>query len=130
MDFELTGRIVFSKDISGAKADIEKYLQEDVAELLTKGVPKSVEGGGAKIVSWGIEANNLELEIHSDRYVRAHDALLRLRKDISANIGRKHHVGARSIWIDNYVISFDVDNEPLDEVKIPFSKLLRITTIS
>ncbi|WP_456472521.1 serine--tRNA ligase [Methanocaldococcus sp.] len=130
MRFLLEGKIIFSKDLDdNAKKEVERFLNEDVKEIFKKGVPKEKEG--AKIKSYEIKDNVLKLKIISDRYLRAHNAILRLRNPLTQLLGRKYRIGVRRIEVDNYIIEFDtvkkIDiNIPECEVKSSNNKLTLI----
>ncbi|MGM0510456.1 MAG: serine--tRNA ligase [Thermoplasmatota archaeon] len=120
MDFELEAVLYFSGDVKEAGSDIEELIEEANEDLLKRGVPSGVEGG-AEVVSFSlVEEDKLEVKIVSDRYVRAHDALLRLRKKLSQEMGKKHHVGVRDIEIEDYQVRFEVEKEPKEAVEVPY----------
>ena len=117
MNFELKGRIVFSKSIETARDSIKKFIDES-APLLTKGAP---EGRGAKVIAWNISGRELQLTITSERWVRAHEGMLRLRKALSQFLGREHKIGAREMFIDDYKITFPLEIEVITPFTIPFA---------
>jgi seryl-tRNA synthetase len=104
MRFELEARITFSEGIRRAAEDIERILTESRG-VLTKGAPKGRESEAARLLGWEIAGNELALKLTSGRYVRAHDALLRLAKLLAAELGRKHKIGVRGISATKYTIS-------------------------
>ncbi|MEM2212243.1 MAG: aminoacyl--tRNA ligase-related protein [Candidatus Nezhaarchaeales archaeon] len=110
MRFRLKASIEFSTPIESAKNEINEALNL-ASPLLTKGTPKGKEGEGAKLVNWLLAENKLKLELESGRYVRAHDALLRLKKYLAERLGSRLKVGVRGLIIDEYEISI-----PRDEV--------------
>ncbi len=121
MRFELVCSMTFSGPISQHLEDISKILAEADEDLLKRGVPKGVEGGASVVdVSYG--EDEIELKIVSDRYVRAHDAVLRLKKKLSQEMGRKHHVGIRVVEIVSYEVTFNIASEPEEPIKIPFAE--------
>ncbi|MHB8606657.1 MAG: serine--tRNA ligase [Thermoplasmatota archaeon] len=125
MRFELKGRLVFSGDASHAKDDISAFLKEaNTTILLPKG---GDEGEGAEVVDWRIEGATLHVRIDSGGRVRAHDALLRLRKGLAERIGKKHRLGMRELAIDAYEVTFDVDRAPKVPFTIPFAKGVRFS---
>jgi seryl-tRNA synthetase len=101
---------------------IEDFVRYCNTELLKKGAPP---GCGAAISWWEVAAENFALEIHSDRYVRAHDALLRAKKEFGAVVG-KYRIGIRGLEIQDYRITLDWKaEEGLKLVKLPFVKELK-----
>ena len=106
-----------SNDVSDAKKDLNDFFSDANDNLMKKGAP---EGCGAKILSWDVKENKIHIEISSDRYVRAHDAILRLRKPLSELLGRKYRIGIRGIEIEKFTIT--VESEEPIELKIPFVK--------
>ena len=99
MRFELKAKLTFSGELKQAVADIEPLI-EKAKPLLHKGVPKDKEA--ARLVKWRAVGKDLEVELESGRYVRAHDALLRLAKFLSAELGKKHRLGLRGITASEY----------------------------
>ncbi|MBS3816436.1 MAG: serine--tRNA ligase [Candidatus Thermoplasmatota archaeon] len=118
MKFDLEATLIFSDSVEEAVKDIEEAIRESNETLLKKGVPESVEDGGADVRGFSVEKDTLTLNIDSDRYVRAHDALLRLKKRLNKELGPEHHVGVRELSIDGYAIELDLDRAPKDPEKI------------
>lgn len=125
MKFELTGRIILNKspDPSSVQGDVETFIQEANETFLTKGAPANQ---GAKVTDYLLKDDYLQVTISSGQYVRAHDALLRLKKNLGIKLGKKHKLGARAIVADKYVIEFPLQKKPLEEFKIPFVKEIRL----
>ncbi|MFW6040756.1 MAG: aminoacyl--tRNA ligase-related protein [Thermoplasmatota archaeon] len=119
MEFELNAVITFSAKINKAKNTIEVVIKKANEDLLKRGVPSDVDGG-AEVVDYDIEGDKLNIALRSDRYVRAHDALLRLRKKLSREVGIEHHIGVRDIQIKRYKIDFEIEKPPKKEFEIPF----------
>ncbi len=91
-------------------------LIESSKELLQKGAPK---GEGAKIENYSLKGDRLDLLITSGRYVRPHDAALRLRKYLATEIGKRYKVGIREIIGKKYTINFKLEKKPLKKFTIP-----------
>ncbi|MCK5253757.1 MAG: serine--tRNA ligase [Thermoplasmata archaeon] len=123
MRFELRGAIVFSGDLGPAAEALDGYLGEIQSGPLQKGVPEGEEG--PRVEAHSVAGNELDLTIVSGRYVRAHEALLRLRKELSARMGKEHRLGARAVRIDSYVIQFHVSEEPTAPVHVPFASSMQ-----
>ncbi len=113
--------MTFSGSIKDKEDDISKMLSHANQDLLKRGVPTGVEGG-ASAVDVEYNQNKLKLKIVSDRYVRAHDAVLRLKKKLSQEMGKKHHIGVRGVEIISYEVEFQVDKMPEDTINIPYSE--------
>jgi seryl-tRNA synthetase len=109
--FELSAKCAFSGEILGAKQAIGDTIAK-AGPLLVKGAPRGKEEGAARVEGWSVEGNEIRLKISSGRYVRAHDALLRLMKKISAVLGEKHKVGLREIKAIEYRIFFPSQGLP------------------
>lgn len=90
-----------SRSLEGVEHQIEEYLEE-AEPLLRRGAPSGAEG--ARIEDWAVEGSTLKLHIVSDRYVRAHDALFRLRRMLAEKLGKNHRIGVRRIKILDYVV--------------------------
>ncbi len=119
MYFELKAILSFSGDLREGKETLQQNIEDANKDLLKRGVPKNVSGG-ALIEDYTIEGSDLCIKITSDRYVRAHDALIRLKKSLSEAMGRKHRVGVRDIKIIDYMIRFEIDRPPVEKLKLPF----------
>ena len=102
MKFILQGEITFSKDIGEAQEDIKKFIEEANSELLLKGVPEGKEEEGAQITDWEIDGSILKVTIESGHRVRAHDAILRMKKPLTQLLGQKYHMGIRKIFVPKY----------------------------
>ncbi|MBS7642309.1 hypothetical protein KEJ40_04005 [Candidatus Bathyarchaeota archaeon] len=99
--FKLEASIKASRSLEDIATKLSEYLDE-VKPLLRRGAPAKAEG--ARIEWWSIDGQYLKLRIVSDRYVRAHDALLRIRRYLSEKLGREHKIGIRGLIIDKYLI--------------------------
>ncbi|MDP3035794.1 MAG: serine--tRNA ligase, partial [Methanobacteriaceae archaeon] len=93
MKFILQGEITFSKDIKEAQEDIKKFIEDANSELLLKGVPEGKKEEGAQITDWEIDGSILKVTIESGHRVRAHDAILRMKKPLTQLLGQKYHMG-------------------------------------
>jgi len=120
MRFELETTLTFSDEIVDAEDDVEIIISKANQDLLKRGVPKEVEDGGAKVEDFSIDQDKLNLKIFSDRYVRAHDAVLRLKKTLNQELGREYHVGVRKVNIDHYTIEFELDKEAKENISLPY----------
>jgi seryl-tRNA synthetase len=98
--FFLRARLRFSGGLEELRGEIGRLL-EGSAELLRRGAPPGREG--AKVEGWEVRGEELELRIVSDRYVRAHSALLRLAKELRDLLGR-HRLGLRGMEGEEYRI--------------------------
>lgn len=114
MKFHLEANLKLSKDATEAKDAIDDFFDE-VSEILEKGAP---QGHGAKIVEYKLIDDNLQLTIESDQHVRAHDALLRIKKSLTKVLGHQFHIGIRNIDIVKFVIEI-ASKRPITH-KIPY----------
>ena len=117
--FHLIGHFKLSGDAAKVKEDVANLIFKANEDILRKGAPS---GKGAKVINWDLDKNVITVEIKSDRYVRAHDALIRLRKVLAALLG-KYHIGIRGIGIEEFTIQMPSE-EPLKK-NIPFVKDMR-----
>ncbi|NMC10058.1 MAG: serine--tRNA ligase [Methanothrix sp.] len=114
MRFHLEASFRLSADAKDAEAAISDFFA-GAAAILQKGAP---EGRGAKVVQWKLTGNKIDIVIESDRYVRAHDALLRLRRPLAELLGKKYRIGVRGLDISKFDIQ--VESERPIEHKIPY----------
>ncbi len=85
LEFRLKAAFKTSGDPAPAVDAIQEFLEGEAPKVLAKGAP---EGEEAKIKSWNVKDNRIDLEIVSGRYVRSHDAIIRLRKPLPAKLER------------------------------------------
>jgi len=114
--FQFIGTFKTSQSPTLAKPDIPGFVEEAEKGLLRRGVPA---GRGASIKSWNVEENGITFEIESDRYLRPHEAFLRLRKPLAAMLGKKYRIGIRGIEVKSYKITLPTEKD-LKSKKIPF----------
>ena len=101
IEFELKAYIEAGSDLGNA--DIGRYINE--AENLLKGGGSSP--AKTKVIEWeicGESKNKIFLHIASNRYVRAHDALVRIRKHLAQKLGKEHRIGIRGVYGKEYNI--------------------------
>jgi seryl-tRNA synthetase len=114
MRFHLQASFRLSGDAEAARAAISNFFA-GAAPILQKGAP---EGQGARITDWKLEGNRIDLTIDSDRYVRAHDALLRLRRPLAELLGKQYRIGVRGFDVNEFQI--EVESERAISHKIPY----------
>ncbi len=114
MKFHLEASFRLSADASKAKDALSDFF-DGAGQMLQKGAP---EGQGARIKEWKLEGNRIDLVIDSDRYVRAHDALLRLRRPLAELLGKQYRIGVRGFDVARFEI--EVESERSIEHKIPY----------
>jgi seryl-tRNA synthetase len=127
LKFRLKGYVEFSKDITLLESKIDAIVTKEINTLLFKrGVPKGKKG--AKITRWRLKGNKLMLTIEGSRYLRPHDALLRLRTFFTERVGKNLKIGVRAIFIKDYSIQYLPSKKPEDkvEVRVPWIKELRV----
>ncbi|MCI0497814.1 MAG: serine--tRNA ligase [Thermoplasmata archaeon] len=125
MDLHLKGRLVLSREAD--LPDLGDFLAEANGTVLAKGAPA---GLGAVVSDHSVEGSEIGLTIDSHEFVRAHDALLRLKNAFVKRYGREQKVGVRGIAIDEYDVTFDIPREPLHEVTLPFVESLTFNGLS
>jgi seryl-tRNA synthetase len=121
MKFAMSARLLLSGKVSDEAVN---DAIEDSRSLLSKGAP---EGKGAVIDSYFVQGDEITLELSSGRYVRPHDAILRLNKHLSQWLGKNQKVGVRQIVVDNYEIWYELSQTPTGEITLPFTKKIEIT---
>ncbi len=116
MEFELTGKLQLTGKVD--KKTLTPLIEGANKTIMVKGAST---GKGSKVVSFDTKGKSLNVTIKSDRYVRAHDGFLRLRKFLAENLGKEHHIGVRKLAIDEYKIKFDVESTPDSKISIPLA---------
>jgi seryl-tRNA synthetase len=124
MEFKLKAALKCSANLEGSvsQSDLTELVAHCNTGVLKRGAP---EGCGAEIADWNVAEDRIELRIVSDRFVRAHDALLRLKKEFGALLG-KHRIGIRGVQINDYKITLAWEAaEGLTVRKLPFVKQIK-----
>jgi seryl-tRNA synthetase len=120
MLFELEAALEFSNDIEGQKEEIEEALVKADKELFKRGAPKGKENEASQLKEWSVKGKILNVSIVSGRYVRATDALLRLRNQFNL-LGAKMKAGIRKIEIKRLEVKgVELGREPKAPVRIAF----------
>ena len=118
LHFTLKVSLRTSSDVTPANDMIGEYLEEANKTILIKGAS---DGYGAQVVEWSTSGNKIDLLIESGRYVRAHDALMRIRKPLATKLGKEFRIGLRAIEVESFIITMPVE-KPLKQMKIPYVK--------
>ncbi len=98
------------KEIEGTVAEFVEEANEDI---LKRGVPEG--GEGAEITSFEVEEDRVTMEIEGGSHVRAHEAVLRLRRALAERLGREHHVGVRGVIIERYTVEIEFDERVTED---------------
>ncbi len=118
MDFELTAALGFSKEVP--KGEIEKLVLEANGDLLKRGCPKGKESEAAEAKITETGEKEVRITIKSGRYVRAHDALFRLRNFLAETLGKKLKIGIKTIVIERFhVEGVELEQEALTPIRNP-----------
>jgi len=115
MYFELNGFIETTADLT--KEDIKPAIEEALRkaeEALRRGARKEEEA--ARIASWNVSGKALNLTIVGTRFIRAHDALKRV-KNVLADTLKDAKIGVRKLGVKTYVIKVPGDAGKLDALK-------------
>jgi seryl-tRNA synthetase len=121
MKFEMEVQLLCS-DVIKDKEVVDKALG-GVKALLQKGAP---EGKGARVTSHSVEGDTVSLELVSGRYVRPHDAILRINKYLSVELGKSLQIGIRDIKVKRYEVWYELKQKPLEEIRLPFTERIEI----
>ena len=119
MKFHLEASFRLSADAEKAEAAISDFFG-NAGPILQKGAP---DGQGAKITAWKLAGSKIDLVIDSDRFVRAHDALLRLRRPLSELLGKEFRIGVRGLDVSKFDI--EVESERAIKHKIPYVREIK-----
>jgi seryl-tRNA synthetase len=119
MKFHLEASFRLSADASLAQDAVAQFFS-GAGPIMQKGAP---EGHGARIALWKLDGNKIDLTIDSDRFVRAHDAILRLRKPLAEILGKEYHIGVRGLDISKFEI--EVESDRAIEHKIPYVREIK-----
>ena len=114
MKFHLEASLRLSGDAAKSEAALSEFFA-GAGPILQKGAP---EGQGAHLTAWKLYGNKIDLVIDSDRFVRAHDALLRLRRPLSELLGKQFRIGVRGLDVSRFDI--EVESDRAITHKIPY----------
>ncbi|MFX1519191.1 MAG: aminoacyl--tRNA ligase-related protein [Promethearchaeota archaeon] len=107
-------------------ADAEKSLKEFFnnanKDFLKKGAPEGKENEGTTIEEYRIMPKDIFLSLNSGRYVRVHTGIMRLNNELSKFLGKKYHLGVRSINVKRFEIDMELEQKPIEPIKLPFTK--------
>jgi len=121
MRFELAGRLVLSREADDALVkDIEGVFAQANTTFLAQD-----EASHGTVTLNRTDGKDVHLTLVTHGRVRAHDALLRLRKAVATELGQKHRLGVRSAVVDAYQVAFTADQPPKTPFMIPFARALR-----
>ncbi|MHC1593227.1 MAG: serine--tRNA ligase [Methermicoccaceae archaeon] len=118
--FHLSGTFRLSRSVEDATGDLKEFFSKAAEEVLSKGVP---EGRGVQQLSHRAHGEQLSVDVLSDSYLRAHEAVLRLRKPLAKVLG-KHRTGLRGFEVESYTIRLPT-SRPIGAGKIPFVREVR-----
>ena len=122
MRFDLAGRFILSAEPDAAAAeDVRAYFKEANEGFLARGP----QGDGGAVAVAAVEGKEVRVELETTGRVRAHEAMLRLRKGLAERVGKKHRLGVREVVIDDYEVGFTADRPAKTPFTIPFAKALR-----
>ncbi len=124
MRFKLKAWLEFSSPIEAGVAEVARLIEEANASLLVKGSPSPDEA--AKVESWRVEGRRLYLEIVSGKGVRAHDALLRLRKPLAQALGRSLRAGLRKAFVESLEVWVPASSLNLEEARAELGGLAEV----
>jgi seryl-tRNA synthetase len=117
MRFYLKGYLVLSKQLDDvAIKRLSELIGEANRTLLVKGAPKDKESEAARVVKWSVNDERVYVEIESGRYVRAHDALFRLKNYLGSVLGREFRIGIRGLGASAYEVEVPRFKGDLQEV--------------
>ena len=116
MRFHLEASFRLSRDADSAKEAVAEFIGS-ADEILQRGAP---DGRGAEIVEWNLSGDRIKLVIDSDRYVRAHDAILRLKRPLAELLGKGYKIGVRGLEVSRLDIEVEA-KRPIPH-KIPYVK--------
>ena len=114
--FKLIGSFVFTKDITDLKEVIYKFLNENTKKILTKNGEI-----GCYINDFKIEKNILTIKFESNQLIRAHEVLIRLKKELSNFTGKKFKIGIRDVLIKYFDIKME-SKKSLNIKNLPYVK--------
>ncbi|MFQ6086271.1 MAG: serine--tRNA ligase, partial [Candidatus Bathyarchaeia archaeon] len=121
-DLSCTFKLSRSEDVSDV---LKGFIREANRGLLVRGAPKGKESEAAQIKDWKTEGNSLSLRIQSGTYVRAHTAVLRIRKALTAILG-KERIGVKGVRADYYSVTLELEKQVSKDIEPKLSTLTKV----
>ncbi|MBD3259490.1 hypothetical protein GF371_02550 [Candidatus Woesearchaeota archaeon] len=122
---ELDAEFKLSKPLPAeAKQEIGSLLEKANKELFKKGSKEESEASHLR--EFKLNKDVLFLRLKSGGQVRAHDAVLRLRKPLAEVIGKKYKCGIKSTTIKNIKVEVKLEEKPEKEISLPFVEKINI----
>ncbi len=120
--YYLVGGFKLSKDLPlEAIEGLSMSIKDLENTLLRKGLDEGEKGATVEDVS--ITGNTIRITIVSvSSYIRADDALLRIKNWLKDILGRDYKIGIRDIFVDDYKIELTLDKKPIEKFEFPFLK--------
>jgi len=114
MRTKLTGKYVLTKTAhQKVKNDIKDFFATEKKRLDQKGIV---------LVKISFLKNILSIVLSTKKEVKPYTELLYFRNKLAAVLGKKHKVGVKDIYCDDLIIEKELSRNPLEEVKLPFTK--------
>ena len=102
-----------------SKEDIQQFIKEFESKT-----NETREDGRFEIQQWKSKENKLYLQFYSEDSLSPHVAILRLRKQIPNQFGKKYRIGMRSFSFKKYSIEKEIEEFPIDAFSLPLTKKL------
>ncbi|WP_457619741.1 serine--tRNA ligase [Methanopyrus sp.] len=111
LEFSAEVELTLSREVDPGEIEptVEEFVEEANEDLLQRGVPAGKEG--AKIEDYRVLEDTIEMEITGTRYLRPHEAAMRVRKRLAERLGREHRVGVRDLKVTRYEVVLRFDRE-------------------
>jgi seryl-tRNA synthetase len=110
MRFEADVFFELSKKLpADAEESLKEFFNDANEGFLKKGTPEDKETEGTTIEEYKIKPEGFLLNLSSGRYVRAHTGIMRLNNELSKFLGKKYHLGVRSIIIKRFEIDIELE---------------------
>ncbi|MDR2623633.1 MAG: hypothetical protein LBC39_03525 [Methanobrevibacter sp.] len=114
--FDLRASFIFTKEISDLYSVFDNFFNNNTDKILSKN-----DEVGSTIEDFNINDNKLTIHLKSNQIVRANEALIRLKKELSNFIGFKFKIGIREVLINFFIIKIEADNG-VDIETLPYVK--------
>ncbi|MHC1589882.1 MAG: serine--tRNA ligase [Candidatus Hecatellaceae archaeon] len=116
----LTCHINLSRETSESAGLIGELVEKANREAFLRGVSEAHRDEAARIEEWKLEGPRLTVELSSGSKVRAPSAVLRFRKLLAEELGRKFRVGVRGVEVPRLTIKLEglkVGEEALRKIR-------------
>lgn len=98
-----------------------KHLKGEILNLVAEAKKQFAKPEEFRIEKPGVIDDKINIEIVSSGMPRPHEFIIRLRKFLASELGKKHKIGIREIFAETYYVEFELKDKPIRKLTLPFA---------